>query len=235
MYDLSLIPHCWGYHRLLTWQLSGFVQFPPKPKVLYRPCVTAEDKDTIRVLEWFAPRLPSTVTLLPLYMEKRYLVRRAYGRSQTGHECTSPILGWIDADYIYGPGDCEAIINAFPAGAKLAHPAKVRATSWPDGMAMIESVKEPKVMEIDLKIFNQTKKMRAIGGVQFVPRDIALLGYCDDELGGRRMGPADRWQRTKEDRKLRLKLGEDQPMPITALYRVRHDVRSEGNAVDVRL
>ncbi len=234
--DLEIIPHCHGYSRLLTLQLSSLIQFPPHCRVLYRACVTAEDLPTIATLDFFRSKLPSTVTLEPHVMDRRRLMRRCIGRNEVFLSSMAPLLWAADVDYVCTADCLEKILNAFPAGAKLAHPAKVHATSWPDGMAMIESVTDPRVVPIDLAVFNQTKRMRGIGGIQFVSGDYArTAGYCNDEMSSRRMRPADRWQPTRCDRKFRLKAGEDLAMPITALYRVRHDVRSEGNAVDVRL
>ncbi len=234
--DIEISPHVWGYSRCLCLQLSGLVQSPPRCCVLYGPCVTVEDLPTIATLDFFRNKLPPTVTLEPHIMDRRRLMRRCIGRNEVALSSTAPLLWFADCDYI-ATADClEKILNAFPAGAKLAHPKKVHATSWPDGMAMIESVTESRVVPIDLAVFNQTKRMRGIGGLQFVSGDYArTAGYCNDEMASRRMRPADRWQPTRCDRKFRLKAGEDRPMPITALYRVRHDVRSEGNAVDVRL
>jgi len=235
--DIEIVPHVWGYSRCLCLQLSSLVCFPPTCRVLYRPCVTAEDAATIATLEFFGDKLPPTVAMQPILMERRRLMRRCIGRNDAFFSSTAPVLWAADCDYLIGPGDLETILNALPAGVKLAHPRKVHATSHPVGMAMIESVTRPRVVDIDLSQFTEVKRVgNAIGGLQFVSGEYARqAGYCRDELGSRRMGPADRWQATRCDRKFRLKTGEDHLMKLTVLYRVRHSVRSEGAKEDVRL
>lgn len=236
-FDLEIVPHIWGYARTAAWQLSSLVQFPPKCRVLYRPCVTAEDEDTMRLLRFFCGLpLPPTLAVEPHLMDRRRLMRRCIGRNECFLSSKATVIWASDCDYLCGPGDLDAILERFPTGAKVAHPDSIHATSWPDGMAMIEAVKEPAVLEIDLGIFNQVKHGKPIGGLQFVAGDYArAFGYCADELGWKRMGAADRWMPTKCDRKYRMKAGGSAPIPGPLLYRLRHDVRSEGNEVDVRL
>ena len=238
--DLELVPHCWRYSRLLCLQLSSLVLYPPKARVLYRPCVTTglSDPETWRVLNFFCSRMPPTVALQPHVMEVRRLVRRGIGRNECAKRTEAPRIGFIDCDYVYGPGDIDALLEKFPEGAKLAHPGHVRASTYERGMEMIGAAEVIRVFEFDLAAdFTVTQRMStAIGGLQFFDGDwCRAKGYCDDEMGSRRMGPADRWQRTKEDRKARLKCGEDRRIKATLFYRVRHNVRSEGNAEDVRL
>ncbi len=235
--DLEIIPHIFCYWRLAAYQLSSLILFPPKCRVLYRPCVTREGPEATEYLDFFAPRMPSTVTIEPLWMERRRLMRRAIGRNEAFKSSKAPILWAADADYLCGPGDMELILEKFPAGANLAHPGRVHATSHERGMQFIEAVIEPRIVEFDLtKDFPLIRWACGIGGLQFVRGDYARQhGYCGDEMGRRRMGPADRWQPTREDRKFRLKVGHDLGMGIVALYRVRHPIRSEGAAEDVRL
>lgn len=236
--DLEIIPHCAGYHRLLTLQLSGFVLFPPRCQVLYRPCITLEDETTCRTLEWFTPRMPITVTIAPHVMEHNRLMRRAIGRNECALTTLAPVVWFADCDYVTSGDDLETILGTWPKGHKLAHPRHVRSCTPARGMELVESVTEPAVMPIDLpRDFPEAqRKHAAIGGLQFFDGSFCReKGYCGPVGKGRLFRTAKRWQSTKCDRWARAAAGEDVTLPITVLYRVRHSVRSEGAKEDARL
>ena len=235
--DIEIIPTIWQYSRLFAFQLSGFVLSPPRCRVLYRPCVTKEDEPTIKVLEHYASRLPASVTLEPHFMERRKLMRRAIGRNECCLSSKAPIVWCADVDYL-ATADClDTILNSFPCSVNLSHPAKVHATSRRRGMELIEAVNGVEVPLLDLvKDFPVNKRAKAIGGLQFFSGEYARkAGYCNDELWNRIFKPANRWQATRCDRKARVKAGGSTPMAITALYRIRHWVRSEGAKEDAKL
>jgi len=235
--DFEIIPHIWQYHRLAAIQLSSFIANPPTCRVLYRPCITREDEPTIRTMEYFASRLPVTVTMEPHVMERRRLMRRAIGRNECALSSIAPIVWMADVDYLVTNACLTTILNNFPSGANLAHPARVHATTKERGMELIESVTDPAVVPLDLKAdFPVVKRSYAIGGLQLFGGDYARkAGYCNDEPRNRIFRPAGRWQGTRCDRKARLKAGGSVAMNVLALYRVRHSVRSEGAERDAKL
>lgn len=236
--DIEIVVHCWQYSRLLTLQLSSLVLWPPKCRVRYRPCVTAEDTQTIRAVEFFSSRMPATVCVVPLVMEHDRLMRRAIGRNECLLSSRAPIVWAADCDYL-ATADClDSILNNWPTGAKLAHPTKVHATIPQHGMEMIEAVgTEPRIVPVDLKAdFPLVKGAYSIGGLQFFGGDYARnAGYCNDEPRSRVFRPAKRWCKTLCDRKARLKAGGSKAMNILVLYRVRHTIRSEDHPEDAKL
>lgn len=236
--DIEIVPTIWQYSRVATLQLSGFVLFPPRCQVSYRPCVTRDDRETMAVLDWFATRLPETVRLVPHFMEHDRLMRRAVGRNECALTSQAPIVWMADVDYVTSADDLDAIINAWPKGHKLAHPGRVHSSTPVRGMELIDSVTNPAVVPLDLASdFPEIQRKRiAIGGLQvFDGEHCRKTGYCGPVGRGRLFRPAKRWQPTKEDRWARAAAGEDVTMPITVLYRVRHMVRSEGAKEDARL
>ncbi len=237
LYDLEVVVHCWQYWRLACLQMSSFVQFPPKCCVRYRLCITNEDVNTVRLVEFFYNKMQPKVIVEPVIMDRRRLMRRAIGRNECALTSQAPIVWFADVDYLVTDTCIATILNNFPHGKNLAHPARVHATTKERGMELIESVTEPAIVSLDLKTdFPVVKRSYAIGGLQLFGGDYARkAGYCNDEPRNRIFRPASRWQGTRCDRKARLKAGGSVPMNILALYRVRHSVRSEGAHADVLL
>jgi hypothetical protein len=236
--DIEIIPHIWGYWRLACLQLSGFVLWPPRCRVLYRPCVTAEDSPTMAVLNFFKDKLPATVIMEPHVMDRRRLMRRAIGRNECALTSTAPIVWFADCDYITTAACLDTILNNWPKGHKLAHPRHVHSCLPEWGMKTLESMDGPAVVPMNLaKDFPDVQRKRvAIGGLQFFDGDFCReKGYCGPKPRGRLFRPADRWQPTKCDKWARAAAGEDVTMNILALYRVRHTTRSEGHSEDARL
>ena len=188
-------------------------------------------------MEWFCSKMPPTVTIEPHPMEKRKLVRREIGRNECAKTSRAPIVAFVDTDYIYAE-DLDKFLDKWTPDMKLAHPSHVHATTHPRGMEMIQTVVPGKLAEINLSAdFPVVQRISvAIGGIQFFSGGWAREhGYCGDEVGGKRLGPASRWCRTKGDRKVRCKAGEDRKIKGPLFYRVRHPIRSEGAVEDVRL
>jgi hypothetical protein len=225
--DIEVVSHCWHYSRLLTYQLSSLVLYPPKCEVRMVVFTSDDDLRTQEVRGFFVntrkfegegPRF-----FAPSLSTER-LCRRAIGRNLAALGTDARIVWFADCDMMFGPGCLDWLSENWPEGNVLGYPHHVGKCTHERGDELIEAVKKPAVMEIDPTDFPPHRQPRAIGGTQIVCGDVAReRGYLKDSKRYQR--PASRWMRTVDDvvyRKRVLGVGRGTRLEIPNCWRIRH-------------
>ena len=226
MIDFELITHCWCYTRLLNYQLSSFVLYPPKSSCKLTVFACAKDKPTVELLEYFAdlPEWPATVELYPWWLKHRQIKRRAIGRNLAALGTDARIVWFADCDMLFGHGCIDTLVDTYPPTESLCFPKIAMKSTYEDGAAYVEAAAEPKVLDVDWGKLVPTKQNRAIGGVQIVQGDTARRrGYLPEHK--RYQTGATKWKRTYEDAVYRryLAAGPGHPLQLPNSGRIRHE------------
>lgn len=223
---LEIVSHCWSYSRLLTYQLSSLVLFPPKQvDVTMSVFYSKEDESTCKVLEYFGGQNIPGITWNWRDMDKTYLFRRAIGRNMAGLETKADWVFYTDCDYVFREGCLDSISQADIAdNAPLIFPRYVNTSdrvSHNDSLFQ-ELEKGPRILDIDTEGFSPVLFNRAIGGVQIARGDVVRkIGYCRDVP--KFMKPEQRYQRCREDVVFRKIIGSPGvPVDIPEIYRIEH-------------
>jgi hypothetical protein len=233
--DIEIVSHCWHYSRLLTYQLSSLVLYPPKCEVRITVFACADDIRTVGSLEHFShpdrldrlrypPQSNGRPQLSWQLLPPERLCRRAIGRNLAAESTPARIIWFADCDMMFGPGCLDWLSENWPEGNVLGYPHYVGKCTHERGDELIEAVKKPAVMEIDPTDFPPHRQPRAIGGTQIVCGDVAReRGYLKDSKRYQR--PASRWMRTVDDvvyRKRVLGVGRGTRLEIPNCWRIRH-------------
>ena len=226
---LEIVTHCWNYARLLTYQLSSFVLYPPK-----RLCLTVTvfhneaDQRTCEALGYFATHQVPNITWNWRNIEQGQLFRRAIGRNMAALSNRADWVWFTDCDQVFHEGCLDALPEqAEECDSPLLYPRYVNICEHLDSQSSIfaEFHRSPCLMEIDVAHFFPSFQPRAIGALQIVRGDVARqVGYCKDIP--KYMKPASRWQKTYEDVKFRKTLGTNgTPIDLPGLFRIEHKAK----------
>jgi len=237
---LEIVTHCWRYSRLLTYQLSSLVLFPPQSvQVTMTVFHATDDEPTVRVLEFFQRQQAENVVWRWWDLPRPQLLRRAIGRNQAALRTQADWVWFADADMCFGDGCLDALpsqLTELPEAdaVPLVYPRTVLISrDHSAGDAHIDRARgKPRLLDIDRSRFVPKRYRRAIGGVQIVPGGILReLGYCRGQR--RHLQPADRWRRCRSDVAFRRALGtRGLPVNVPHVYRLRHSRRGrEGSGV----
>jgi hypothetical protein len=230
--DLEIVSHCWNYSHLLVYQLSSLVTHPStRLDVTYTLFFSAEDQDTVALVEEFGSRAPPGLTWNFQPMQRSHLLRRAIGRNRAAKETTADWIWFTDCDVIFHAGALDALATQLQGcRARLVFPSIEHSTPLlpaddpvlaPAGT--VRSATSGTDLDIDPEAFSIRNEMdRAKGSYQITHGDVAReLGYCDALPMFQK--PVDRWRKTYEDRAFRWLIGtEGTAIDVPGLYRVRH-------------
>ncbi|MCA9118306.1 MAG: glycosyltransferase [Planctomycetaceae bacterium] len=227
--QLEIVSHCWRYARLLTYQLSSLVLYPPEHiRVRVTVCCSAVDAATGDVLSFFSRRHVPGVEWNWLVLERRNLMRRAIGRNLAARQTVADWVWFTDCDMCFGHNALDELgrlLDETPYA--LLYPRRIRISR--DHATGDEQIRRagpvPRVIDVEPAEFTGHRFPRAIGPVQVVRADVAREhGYCD---GTKWQRPAEQWQRCFEDVSFRKQMqtatGEHwQPVVVKNVYRIRH-------------
>lgn len=229
---LEIVAHCWNYAHMLRFQLSSLVMHPPTAAdVRYTLYHSAEDSDTLALIERYAHRRVPNVTWQWRAVPTERLLRRAIGRNEAALTSTADRLWFTDCDVIFHAGALDAwAAVAQRDNAPLLHPEREFVTALlpaehpllAGGRDWRDAGDGAELVDIDTALFEPRPLTRATGPHQIVHADVArTIGYCRDLSLYQR--PTDRWRKTYEDSAFRRLLGsEGEPAPIGPVYRIRH-------------
>ncbi len=228
--ELQIVSHCWNYARLLTYQLSSFVLYPPtKLKLTVTVFHNEEDERTCEVLRYFAGQEIPNVRWHWWAVEKGQLWRRAIGRNMAALANAADWVWFTDCDQVFHEGCLDALPAQLEAtDSILVYPRFARISRHLDKSdSLFDDLHDsPRLREIAADDFEPVEHPRAIGALQIVRGDVVRkTGYCKDVP--KYMKPVKRWRRTFEDVKFRKILGTDgSPIDLPGLYRIEH--KSKG-------
>lgn len=222
--NLEVVSHCWNYSHLMAYNLSSYVNHPPKEidvtvTVFYCP----DDTATERLLEFFSGYSIPGVTWNWQPISREMLFRRSIGRNMAALSTKADWIWYIDCDLIFHEG-CLDALGVKLQGRKdaLLYPDSEFITSLLEDENPLLKSGSPAVIDIDTSIFHKNSIERAIGAYQITHGDIArACGYCNNVRVYQT--PTDRWRKTYEDRIYRWLLRtQGKPIEVPNIYRIRH-------------
>ena len=228
---LEIVSHCWQYSRLLRYQLSSLVKFPPAHlDVTMTVCFSREDMDTWRLLQRYSALNVPSVTWNWCDLPKEQLFRRAIGRNRAALQSQADWVWFTDCDLMFRDSCLDGLAAALQGRRDtLVFPASEWCTPLlDDEHPMLNptlhdaTTAEELVVDIDSTLFTERHRTRATGPLQIVHGDVArACGYCDALPFYQK--PADSWCKAYEDRALRWLLGsQGTPLAIPGVFRIRH-------------
>ncbi len=223
--SLEIVCHCWNYSRLLTYQLSSLVLFPPKDVgVTMTVFHNEEDERTVQVLDYFRAISADNVSWNWRQLEKPLLFRRAIGRNMAALETKADWIFFTDCDQVFREGCIDSFTQLMSIEAPLVYPRYVNCTTHigADNPILEKADEGPAILDIDPADFQPVLHTRAIGGVQVARGDVVRqTGYCKDIP--RFMKPARKFHRTREDVVFRRLLGTPgEPVDMPNIFRIEH-------------
>jgi hypothetical protein len=175
---VAIVVHCWRYSRVLAYQLSSLVLFPPKDTrvTVYVVCV-GDDKPTLRMLDAFDNRL----NLIRIYQPIEEFRARCTGRNLAARTTNADTVWFTDADYLFREGCLDKLASLDLAEDTIHFPGKhwFQRTKQM-GAENARRVKKPGIYDIDESEFDLKRFRVPYGGLQIVTGDTARYwGYCD--------------------------------------------------------
>jgi len=224
---IQIVSHCWNYSRLLTYQLSSLLLYPPDTVSVRMTVVCCvEDLKTVETVAFFRNhRLwPHNVDLRIWTLEKERLFRRAIGRNLVCLSSCEDVIWLTDCDYLFGPGCLDGMYDNFLFGEVLCYPRQIMKNHTHEiGDQYIALVEEPSVHEVDFDDFGPSKLNKAIGGVQLYRGESARrMGYLPNSK--RWQQPAKTFQKCNCDVQFRKAVvaGRGTAIDVPRIYRLRH-------------
>lgn len=248
MLNLEIVSHCWDYSRLLTYQLSSLVLYPPtKLQVTMSVFHMPEDERTVQVLKFFAGHRPNNVIWKWHELPKNRLVRRGIGRNIIALSTKADWIWFTDCDIVFR-GCLDPLSNALEsAKSNLLYPAEVSCNAPIDHRhTMMVKADKIDILDINTTDFKPGRPNRAMGPFQIARasalRDISKpqgqwgvgdIGYCN--LYPKYLQPAlDGFaDRCPEDTKFRQTLGGfyyGTRIEIPGVFWIMHYPKGESNA-----
>jgi hypothetical protein len=169
---LDIVNHSHNYSRCLIYQLSSLVLFPPKTTDLrYYLFHTADDTDTLAVIDHFKPLMPCEFVTIP--QDIGVLRNRAAGRNQIAKSTTADWVWFTDTDYLFRK-DCLDKLGSIvdqrwghpPKEIDICFPRRVLVTHQEEGDRLINAVDQVAVFDVPDKSLWPYKMGVAIGGIQ---------------------------------------------------------------------
>ncbi len=238
--SMEIVSHCWNYSNLLTYQLSSLVLNPPTNHHLtYTLFYCEEDEPTAALVSFFKQKFVETITWNFHTLDKYQMFRRAIGRNQAALASKADWLWFVDCDLIFGENCLNELGNQLVgANDYLVYPSNEQITELlPEEHSLFHPKNIFQINAVDPSIFYTGSIEKAKGAFQIVNGNIArVLGYCNSVKFYQQ--PAERWQKTYEDKVFRWLLGtEGRPVSFPNLSRIRHQHkgRYQQNSIISRL
>lgn len=223
--SLDLVSHCWQYSNMLVYQLSSFVNHPPKDiSLTVTVFYSEEDEATTKTLEHFGKIDVPNVSWNWQATEKQKLFRRGIGRNAAALSSQADWLWFTDCDIIFHENCLDSLAKQLQGKTdSLFFPKEIQVTDMlEENDPLLQANAQPQVVEIDTSSFKSHARSKAIGPYQIVHGDIArAIGYCDNIRIFQT--ESDRWRKTYEDTAFRWLLGTDgTPIEIDNVFQIRH-------------
>ena len=223
--NLEIVSHCWGYSNMLTYQLSSFVNYPPKKSALTVTVFYAkEDVKTQAVLDFFSEKNVDNVSWNFQALTKGQLFRRGIGRNMAARSTKADWLWFTDCDIIFHENCLDSLAEQLQGKQEsLYYPRQERTTEMlAQDDPMLRQDSEPQLVDIDADGFSLHSRDKAKGAFQIVHGDVArAIGYC--EKLKMFQTEDDRWRKTYEDTAFKwLISSEGIPLEIDGVFQIRH-------------
>ncbi len=223
--SVEIVTHCWQYARTLTYQLSSFVDYPPKKLNLTVTVFYAKsDTATVRLLEFIGQHDVPNVTWNWQPLPEGELFRRGIGRNRAALASRADWVWMTDCDIIFHEGCLDSLAECLLGrNDVLVYPRQDRTTPLlAESNPVMEKGKQLKLVDIDTTDFNVCTRDRARGEYQIIHGDVArAIGYC----AGLSLyqTPATHFCKCYEDRAFRWLAGtQGIPVDVKGLYQIRH-------------
>lgn len=223
--SLETVSHCWNYSHLMAYNLSSYVNYPPKElDVTVTIFYTEEDQATVDMLEYFGKQEVENVTWNWQEISKAELFRRAIGRNKAALNTKANWVWYIDCDLMFNEGCFDTLAKRLQGKKEaLFYPRSEMVTDLLDSShELVAKGKAPDIRTIDSSMFYQIPIRRAVGAYQITHGDVArACGYCNNiKLY---QTPEAHWEKTYEDRTYRwLIKTQGVAIEIPSIYRIRH-------------
>ncbi|MEE4279264.1 MAG: glycosyltransferase family A protein [Halieaceae bacterium] len=223
--DLEVVSHCWGYGNMLTYQLSSFVNYPPKnATVTVTVFYSVEDEKTASVIDYFSSLEARNVRWNFFAIEKEKLFRRGIGRNMAAQSSTADWIWFTDCDIIFHENCIDSLATALQGKQEILYfPATECTTEMlTDDDPMLRKDSEPQLVDIPTENFSRHSRDKAKGAFQIVHGDVArAIGYCDRLKIFQTQDT--RWRKTYEDTAFKWLVGsEGIPIDVDGVYQIRH-------------
>ncbi len=221
---LEIVSHCWRYAKILTYQLSSLVLFPPRETeltmtVFYSP----GDEETLRVLNFFGRKNVPGVRWNWRPLPEHYLFRRAVGRNIAAKETVADWIFFTDCDVLFRERSIDLLgMELKERSDLLVFPRHHMVSELLPNDDPVLNNQHIEIRDIDPDGFFTEERNRAVGAFQITRGDAARLGgYCSNI--GYYHRPVKKWRKTYEDRSFRWLLGTQGTMiDVPGFYRIRH-------------
>lgn len=223
---LDIINHVHNYSRCLAYQLSSLVLYQTKVDVTYILYHTADDADTLAVIEHFRPKMP--IPFITRTQDLNVLRNRAAGRHEVAMTTEADWVWFTDTDHLFRRNCLDRLSEVItdrwgqpPAQVDLCFPKYVQVTEQPVGDKLIESMTRPMVLDVPDEVFWPYKMRVAIGGIQIATREACRrVGY----VPWMRHDRPGNWD-FSSDRKFRSQLDIRHSIDLPNICRIRHGTR----------
>ncbi|WP_144392824.1 glycosyltransferase family 2 protein [Pleionea sediminis] len=223
--NLEIVSHCWQYSNMLAYQLSSFVNHPPKTtRVTVTVFYSEADKDTAELLQFFSQHRISNVNWNWQPLPKEQLFRRGIGRNWASRSTEADWVWYTDCDIIFHEGCLDTLCEQLQGRTDtLLFPRQERTTPMLAASdPMLQAGRKPQLVDIESDQFSLHSRDRAKGAFQIVHGDVArAIGYCEGL--SLYQTPADHWCKCYEDRAFRWLVGtQGTPIEVPGVYQIRH-------------
>lgn len=223
--SIEIVSHCWGYSRLLAYQLTSLIDNPIKDaRVRMTVYYGEEDTSTVQLLDFVAQHDVDNVTWNWQAMPKEQLFRRAIGRNIAAKATDADWIWFTDCDMTF-QHNCLDSLNTALQGRQdaLVYPRiESKTDAYTEGDDSPNALEAPELLRADTEAFVPHSITRATGPLQITHGDVArAVGYCADVPFYQQ--PQERWQKTYEDRMFRWLLGTPGvAIDVDGVCRVQH-------------
>jgi hypothetical protein len=224
---VEIVTHCYHYPRLLRYQLSSLVLWPPVGvEVTMTVCFTPEDEATAAVLEEFTARKVARVRWNWRPMAARELCRRSIGRNRAALATEADWVWFADADYWFAAECWPAFGGIEGRREPLVFPREVwRHRSHALGDAYLERAAQATgLVWAEPGEFEPVRMRCAIGGIQIARGEVCReRGYLRESRRFQRPPRRAVFQQCREDVAFRRALGtRGVAVDLPGVFRIRH-------------
>mgnify|MGYP000347170254 CR=1 FL=1 len=223
--SLEIVSHCWQYSNMLTYQLSSFVNNPPKDiSLTVTVFYSEEDTNTASTLAYFSTLAPDNVTWNWQPLTNGKLFRRGIGRNMAALSTKADWVWYTDCDIIFHKNCLDSLAEQLKGKTEsLYFPRQEYTTEMlAESDPMLQANSKPQVVDINTDNFSLFSRDKAKGAFQIVHGDVArTIGYC----GKLSMfqTESERWRKTYEDTAFKwLISSEGIPLEIEGVFQIRH-------------
>ncbi len=226
--SIEIVSHCWGYSRLLAYQLTSLIDHPViEARIRMTVFYSDEDSATSRLLEFVATHSIENVVWNWQVLPKEQLFRRSIGRNLAAKASTADWVWFTDCDLTFQAHCLDSLNRALQGRTDaLVYPrieSKTDAYSDTNTSGDVSnSLQRPRLLRVDPDNFVPHTVTRATGPLQITHGDVArAVGYCDAVPCFQQ--PQPRWQKAEEDRVFRWLLGtQGVAIDVDGVCRVQH-------------